>query len=474
MQHGEIQTIQQFYKLPRDERPDAKDTVFFCTHEPCSLCASRPTLYASSRPRRDLSLTVEGDLRTQACPASPGAAGTPSSTCSPTPIPETRSTFRTTSRSSRKCASSSPSSRRPAKALVADARTPRSQVPRPLGLHARVARRPLLAPAVQPHERLLHVGVVRRAARPGPGRLARQARARGAVERGADRLRRAERDVPKQEGRQGNPDGIDTGRRGSVQRRASCRARGPSARSRASFPRRRPLAEALFLALGHCTASINRSMLQRERAKRYRRRAGAVGAHPCGSRESPGLPLSGVGFCLAASERDASVLRLRERAREEGRERGTHQTPRADAAQLHGPRPSSAWPTPRRSALPPAPPHPHSARPARRPRAAPSRRRARACPPPSLSGRPFARAAAPAGAGAACCTPSSPRAICAVRCPAGASTPPSSSGRPSTSCPATVAVPRAAAPSAPPRVAPCGAASRAPSCAAPSRSFSSA
>jgi len=44
MQHGEIQTIQQFYKLPRDERPDAKDTVFFCTHEPCSLCASRPTL----------------------------------------------------------------------------------------------------------------------------------------------------------------------------------------------------------------------------------------------------------------------------------------------------------------------------------------------------------------------------------------------------------------------------------------------
>ena len=40
MQRGEIQTIQQFYKIPRDERPKAKDTVFFCTHEPCSLCAS--------------------------------------------------------------------------------------------------------------------------------------------------------------------------------------------------------------------------------------------------------------------------------------------------------------------------------------------------------------------------------------------------------------------------------------------------
>ncbi|BGP48173.1 hypothetical protein JCM10450v2_004045 [Rhodotorula kratochvilovae] len=38
--HGEIQTIQQFYKLPRAGRPDPKDTVFFCTHEPCSLCLS--------------------------------------------------------------------------------------------------------------------------------------------------------------------------------------------------------------------------------------------------------------------------------------------------------------------------------------------------------------------------------------------------------------------------------------------------
>ncbi|GAA5899171.1 hypothetical protein JCM6882_009274 [Rhodosporidiobolus microsporus] len=38
--HGEIQTIQQFYALPKEGRPDAKETVFFCTHEPCSLCLS--------------------------------------------------------------------------------------------------------------------------------------------------------------------------------------------------------------------------------------------------------------------------------------------------------------------------------------------------------------------------------------------------------------------------------------------------
>ncbi|GAA5989500.1 hypothetical protein JCM10908_000503 [Rhodotorula pacifica] len=39
--HGEIQTIQQFYGIKKEEgRPDAKDTVFFATHEPCSLCLS--------------------------------------------------------------------------------------------------------------------------------------------------------------------------------------------------------------------------------------------------------------------------------------------------------------------------------------------------------------------------------------------------------------------------------------------------
>lgn len=39
-QHGEIQTIQQFYALDRSTRPEAKDCIFFSTHEPCSLCGS--------------------------------------------------------------------------------------------------------------------------------------------------------------------------------------------------------------------------------------------------------------------------------------------------------------------------------------------------------------------------------------------------------------------------------------------------
>ncbi|GAA5867289.1 hypothetical protein JCM8547_003150 [Rhodosporidiobolus lusitaniae] len=38
--HGEITTINQFYVLPKDKRPEAKDTIFFATHEPCSLCLS--------------------------------------------------------------------------------------------------------------------------------------------------------------------------------------------------------------------------------------------------------------------------------------------------------------------------------------------------------------------------------------------------------------------------------------------------
>ncbi|GEM07246.1 CMP/dCMP deaminase, zinc-binding domain containing protein [Rhodotorula toruloides] len=38
--HGEIQTIQQFYALDRSTRPEAKNCIFFSTHEPCSLCLS--------------------------------------------------------------------------------------------------------------------------------------------------------------------------------------------------------------------------------------------------------------------------------------------------------------------------------------------------------------------------------------------------------------------------------------------------
>ncbi|OCT53755.1 putative cytidine deoxycytidylate deaminase family protein [Cladophialophora carrionii] len=38
--HGEINCIQQFFKLPRDTRPETKECIFFATHEPCSLCLS--------------------------------------------------------------------------------------------------------------------------------------------------------------------------------------------------------------------------------------------------------------------------------------------------------------------------------------------------------------------------------------------------------------------------------------------------
>ncbi|KIW24211.1 uncharacterized protein PV07_09939 [Cladophialophora immunda] len=38
--HGEINCIQQFFQLPREQRPETKDCVFFATHEPCSLCLS--------------------------------------------------------------------------------------------------------------------------------------------------------------------------------------------------------------------------------------------------------------------------------------------------------------------------------------------------------------------------------------------------------------------------------------------------
>ncbi|WVF66272.1 hypothetical protein IAT40_001012 [Kwoniella sp. CBS 6097] len=38
--HGEINCIQQFYAIPGESRPPAKDCIFFSTHEPCSLCLS--------------------------------------------------------------------------------------------------------------------------------------------------------------------------------------------------------------------------------------------------------------------------------------------------------------------------------------------------------------------------------------------------------------------------------------------------
>ena len=40
IQHGEINCLQEFYKLDPATRPDVKDCIFFATHEPCSLCES--------------------------------------------------------------------------------------------------------------------------------------------------------------------------------------------------------------------------------------------------------------------------------------------------------------------------------------------------------------------------------------------------------------------------------------------------
>ena len=39
--HGEVRTLNLFYEMT--ERPDTKDLIFLCTHEPCSLCMSAIT-----------------------------------------------------------------------------------------------------------------------------------------------------------------------------------------------------------------------------------------------------------------------------------------------------------------------------------------------------------------------------------------------------------------------------------------------
>lgn len=41
--HGEIATLNAFYKLPAEARPATRDCVFLSTHEPCSLCLSAIT-----------------------------------------------------------------------------------------------------------------------------------------------------------------------------------------------------------------------------------------------------------------------------------------------------------------------------------------------------------------------------------------------------------------------------------------------
>ena len=39
--HGEVHTLNEFYARPK--RPDTRDLIFLCTHEPCSLCMSAIT-----------------------------------------------------------------------------------------------------------------------------------------------------------------------------------------------------------------------------------------------------------------------------------------------------------------------------------------------------------------------------------------------------------------------------------------------
>ena len=39
--HGEVHTLNQFYGMA--ERPDTRELIFLCTHEPCSLCMSAIT-----------------------------------------------------------------------------------------------------------------------------------------------------------------------------------------------------------------------------------------------------------------------------------------------------------------------------------------------------------------------------------------------------------------------------------------------
>ena len=41
--HGETHTLKKFYKINKKSRPNEKDCIFLCSHEPCSLCLSAIT-----------------------------------------------------------------------------------------------------------------------------------------------------------------------------------------------------------------------------------------------------------------------------------------------------------------------------------------------------------------------------------------------------------------------------------------------
>ena len=41
--HGETYTLKKFYEINKETRPDEKNCIFLCSHEPCSLCLSAIT-----------------------------------------------------------------------------------------------------------------------------------------------------------------------------------------------------------------------------------------------------------------------------------------------------------------------------------------------------------------------------------------------------------------------------------------------
>ncbi len=43
MWHGETYTLKKFYEINKKSRPNEKDCIFLCSHEPCSLCLSAIT-----------------------------------------------------------------------------------------------------------------------------------------------------------------------------------------------------------------------------------------------------------------------------------------------------------------------------------------------------------------------------------------------------------------------------------------------
>ena len=41
--YGETHTLKKFYEINKETRPDEKNCIFLCSHEPCSLCLSAIT-----------------------------------------------------------------------------------------------------------------------------------------------------------------------------------------------------------------------------------------------------------------------------------------------------------------------------------------------------------------------------------------------------------------------------------------------